>query len=117
MVLQITAVALVSGRHGSIAAESRRTTEDPPTCGVLPEEAAARQLGAGDRAEHRSRRAVRMRASEYGPGGACRSDYATDRGSTGFVLTPVFRATVMMSVAMEMPMQLLGTCRRMPARR
>ena len=42
-------------------------------------------------------------------GGACRSDYATDRRSTGLALTPAFRATVMTSVAMDMPMRLLGT--------
>ena len=40
---------------------------------------------------------------------ACQSDYATDRRSTGLALTPDFRATVMTSVAMDMPMRLLGT--------
>ena len=36
-------------------------------------------------------------------------DYASDRRLTGLALTLVFRATAMMSVAMDMPMRLLGT--------
>ena len=58
-----------------------------------------------------------MRGNGYESGDACRSYYATDRRSTSLALTPVFRATVMTSVAMDIPMRLLGTWRRMPARR
>ena len=47
--------------------------------------------------------------SEYKLGGAGQSAYASDRRSTGLALIPRFRATVMTSVAMDMPMRLLGT--------
>ena len=108
MVLQITDVTPDSGGHGSFAADGRRTSEGPPTCGMSAE-ASARATWCWRPPDHRPRRAGRMRESEYESGGARRSDYATDCRSTGLALSPAFRATVMTSVAIDMPMRLLGT--------